>query len=95
MKNLITFITLCLLTIITVEESYAQEKFTAYDNTYIGKTFDINLSLEEEELYIDAMSLDELYDKGGIRISKKQHQDFLNAIAEAKTKYIELSLIHI
>src|SRR5680860_96209 len=89
MKNLITFITLCLLTIITVEESYAQEKFTAYDNTYIGKTFDINLSLEEEELYIDAMSLDELYDKGGIRISKKQHQDFLNAIAEAKTKYIE------
>ena len=88
MKILITFITLCLLTITTVE-SYAQEKFTTYDNTYIGKTFDIKLSLEQEELYIDAMSLDELYDKGGIRISKKQHQNFFNAIAEAKTKYKE------
>jgi len=88
MKNLMTFITLCLLTLTTVE-SYAQEKFTTYDNTYIGKTYDIKLSLEVEDLYIDAMSLDELYDKGGIRISKKQHQDFLNAIAEAKTKYKE------
>jgi len=88
MKNLITFITLCLLTITTVK-SYAQEKFTTYDNTYIGKTFDIKLSLEKEDLYIDAMSLDELYDKGGIRIRKEQHQDFLNAIAKAKIKYVE------
>jgi len=88
MKNLMTFITLCLLTITTVE-SYAQEKLTTYDNTYIGKTYDIQLSLEQEDLYIDAMSLDELYDKGGIRIKKNQHQDFLNAMAEAKTKYKE------
>jgi len=88
MKNLITFITLCLFTITTVE-SYAQEKFTTYDNSYFGKTYDIKLSLEQEDLYIDAMPLDELYDKGGIRIKKNQHQDFLNAIAEAKTKYKE------
>ena len=88
MKNLITFITLCLLTITTVE-SYAQEKFTTYDNTYFGKTYDIKLSLEKEDLYIYAEPLDELYDKGGLRIRKEQHQDFLNSIAEAKTKYIE------
>ncbi|MCJ7757557.1 MAG: hypothetical protein MUP24_05375 [Gillisia sp.] len=88
MKNLIIFITLCLLTITTVE-SYAQEKFTTYTNAYTGKTYDIKLSLKDEELYIDAVSLDELYDKGGITIRKEQHQDFLNAIAEAKTKYIE------
>jgi hypothetical protein len=88
MKNLIIFITLCLLTITTVE-SYAQEKFTTYDNTYFGKTYDIKLSLEDEELYIDAVSLDELYNKGGIRIGKKQRQDFLNAIAKAKIKYKE------
>jgi len=88
MKNLIALITLCLLTITTVE-SYAQEKFTTYDNTYFGKTYDIKLSLEEEDLYIDAMALDELYDKGGLRISKEQRQDFLNAIAEAKAKYKE------
>jgi len=88
MKNLITFITLCLFTITTVE-SYAQEKFTTYDNSYFGKTYDIKLSLEQEDLYIAAMPLDELYDKGGIRIKKNQHQDFLNAIAAAKTKYKE------
>jgi hypothetical protein len=88
MKNLMSIITLCLLTITTVE-SYAQENFTTYDNTYFGKTYDIKLSLETEDLFIDAMALDELYNKGGIRITKKQHQDFLNAIAEAKTKYKE------
>jgi hypothetical protein len=88
MKNLMSFITLCLLTITTVE-SYAQENFTTYDNTYFGKTYDIKLSLEKGDLYIDAMALDDLYDKGGIRIRKEQHQDFLNAIAEAKTKYNE------
>jgi hypothetical protein len=88
MKNSITFITLCLF-IITSMESSAQEKFATYYNTYIGETYDIKLSLEEEELFIDAVSFDELYDKGGIRISKKQAPDFLNAIAEAKTKYKE------
>jgi hypothetical protein len=88
MKNSITFITLCLF-ILTSMESSAQEKFATYDNTYIGETYDIKLSLEEEELYIDAVSFDELYDKGGIKISKKQAPDFLNAIAEAKTKYKE------
>ncbi len=88
MKNLILLITLCLLTIATVE-SYAQEKFTTYDNTYVGKTYDIKLSLEDEDLYLDAATFDELYDKGGIWVSKKQYPDFLNAIAEAKTKYKE------
>ena len=88
MKNSITFITLCLF-ILTSMESSAQEKFATYDNTYIGETYDIKLSLEEEELFIDAVSFDELYDKGGIKISKKQAPDFLNAIAEAKTKYKE------
>jgi hypothetical protein len=68
----------------------AQDKFTTYDNTYSGKTYEIQISAKEKfSLYIDAMSLDKLHDKGGITIDQKQHQDFLNAIAEAKLKYEE------
>lgn len=88
MKNIVTYITLCLLTISTVG-SYAQEKFATYDNTYIGKTFEIQLSLKNQDLYIDAMSLDELYDKGGLRVRKEQQQEFLNSLSKAKTKYNE------
>ena len=91
MKKFIKLLTFCLLTITTVE-SYAQEKFTTYDNTYSGKTYEIQISAKDKDkftLYIDAMSLDRLHDKGGITVKEKQHQDFLNAIAAAKIKYEE------
>jgi hypothetical protein len=73
-------------------KSAAQERFTSYENSYAGKTYDIQISAKEKEkftLYIDALSLDKMHDKGGISISQKNHQDFLNAIAEAKIKYEE------
>lgn len=85
------FLTFCLLTL-TVFEIYAQEKFTTYDNTYGGKTYEIKITSKDKDkftLYIDAMSLDEIHDVGGIMVIEKQHQDFLNAIAEAKLKYEE------
>jgi hypothetical protein len=77
---------------LTTLQSKAQEKFTSYDNTYGGKTYEIQISAKEKDkftLYIDAMSLDALHDKGGIMVKEKQHQDFLNSIAEAKLKYEE------
>lgn len=91
MNNCIKFLTICFFTLIAAK-SNAQEKFASYDNTYGGKTYEIQISAKEKEkfsLYIDAMSLDRTHEKGGITIDQKQHQDFLNAIAEAKTKYEE------
>jgi hypothetical protein len=70
----------------------AQEKFTSYENTYVGKSYEIQISSKEKEkftLYIDAMSLDRTHEKGGISIDQKNHQDFLNSLAEAKLKYEE------
>lgn len=74
-------------------KSFAQQKFTTYDNTYANKTYDIQISTKDEKdgfsLYIDAMSLDKSHDRGGITINKKQHSDFINALNESKLKYLE------
>ena len=91
MNNCFKILTFCFFTLI-VSNSNAQEKFTSYDNTYGGKTYEIQISSKDKEkfsLYIDAMSLDRTHEKGGITIDQKQYQDFINAITEAKTKYEE------
>lgn len=80
------------LIVATTLQIKAQEKFTTYDNTYAGKSYEIQISAEEKDkftLYIYAMSLDRMHDKGGISIEQKNHQDFLNALSEAKQKYEE------
>jgi len=91
MTNIVKFLTICFLTFTTVE-GYSQEKFTTYDNTYVGKTYNIQISSKDKDnftLYIEAMSVDRLHNEGGIMLKDKYHQDFLNAIAEAKIKYEE------
>ncbi|NRT14698.1 hypothetical protein HNP99_001042 [Flavobacterium sp. 28A] len=91
MNDFFKILTICSITLMTTK-SNAQEKFTTYDNTYGEKTYEIQISSKDKEkfsLYIDAMSLDSNHSKGGITIDQKQHQDFLNAIAEAKIKYEE------
>jgi len=70
--------------------SNAQKKFTTYDNTYAKKTYDIQLSTEDNgkyTLYIDALSLDNLHEKGGLMVDEKRHQGFIDALNEAKLKY--------
>ena len=73
-------------------KSIAQEKYVTYDNIYAEETFEIKISSDEKEkftLYIDALSLDELNSKGGIFINQKNYQDFISALADAKSKYEE------
>jgi len=70
----------------------AQEKFSEYDNSYIGERFEIQLSAKEQDkftLYIGAMSLDKLHSKGGIRVEEKNHMEFIEALSQAKIKYEE------
>jgi hypothetical protein len=71
---------------------FAQEKFSEYDNSYIGERFEIQLSAKEQDkftLYIDAMSLDKLHSKGGIRVEEKNHSEFIEALSQARIKYEE------
>jgi hypothetical protein len=91
MKTFLKLFTLCTFTTFTLE-SFGQETFTSYENNYNDKTYEIQISAKEKDkftLYIDAMSLDKLHEKGGIMIKEKQHKDFLNALTEAKGKYVE------
>lgn len=70
----------------------AQDKFTSYDNTYAKKTFDIHISIKDNEkftLYIEAMSLDNLHETGGFMVDDKKYQGFIDALNEAKSKYQE------
>lgn len=91
MTNFYKLLAICFLTLISIKIN-AQEKFTTYDNTYSGKKYEIQISSKDKDkysIYIDAMSLDKTHEKGGIKIDEKQHQDFINAIADAKIKYEE------
>ena len=91
MKRVFSLLALIIF-ILVGYNSYSQEKFTTYDNLYISKTFDIKISSkvnDKFDLYIDAMSLDKLHDKGGITIDEKQHHDFVIALLVAKIKYEE------
>lgn len=70
----------------------AQEKFTTYDNTYIGKPFEIDISIQENNqfnLYIYALSLDAIHETGGFLVSDKNYLGFINALTAAKSKYVE------
>ena len=80
------------LVIAVAFQSKAQTKFSSYDNTYAGKSYEIQISSMEKDkykLYINAMSLDPIHDEGGISIDQSNNQVFLNALAEAKLKYEE------
>ncbi len=90
MKNLKLFILVVFLG--STINSYGQEKFTTYDNTYSDKTYDIQLSKDAKgkfTIWIDAMSLDKLHEKGGIMVKEKHYESFINALSEAKIKYEE------
>lgn len=72
--------------------SQAQENFSSYENSYIGKFYPIQIASKDKEkftLYIEAMSLDASHDKGGIMINEKQYQGFIDVINDAKVKYEE------
>lgn len=72
--------------------TFSQDKFTTYDNTYISETFEIAVSSEGENdftLWIDALSLDRLYEVGGIKVTRSQYKSFIDGLKEARTKYIE------
>ena len=87
LKSLILLASVCLSI-----NSFAQDKFTTYDNTYAEKTYDIQLSSDDKTgftLWIDALSLDNLHEKGGLMIKEKQYESFIGALDEAKSKYEE------
>lgn len=70
----------------------AQEKFSTYENSFVQKTYPIQISVKEKDdfvLYVDAFSLDKIHSDGGITIKSNKYQDFLNALTEAKGKYEE------
>ena len=87
-----TTVLLAIVLVIISQNSNGQETFTSYDNTYAKKTYDIQLSLKDAEkftLFIDAMSLDDLHEQGGLMVDEKKYQGFIDALNEAKLKYQE------
>lgn len=90
MRKNVTLIGIILLTLgLNVN---AQDKFTTYDNEYAKKTYDIQISLKDNDkftLYINAMSLDNLHETGGFMVDDKKYQGFIDALNEAKSKYQE------
>jgi hypothetical protein len=89
--NFIKTLIICFLLLETLQIN-AQQNFAIYNNTFIGKTYNIQISLkgkDEYSLYIDAMPLDKLHKIGGITINQKQMEDFVLALKDARLKYEE------
>jgi hypothetical protein len=89
MKKLIAMMALMMC---FVGIGFAQEKFATYDNTYINKTYDISIDVENDDkftLYINAMSVDGIHETGGFMINEKEYQKFIDALQSASLKYQE------
>ena len=85
MRTLFTFLLIGLLTGAT-----AQEYFATYHLDYFDKEYEIQISDKTKySLYINLPSMDTYNDNVGIIVSEKKHEDFLNALKAAKSKYIE------
>lgn len=88
-----SIILLGILTITSIWKiSNAQDKFATYDNSYARRTFDIKLSENDNEeflVYIDALSLDNLYKTGGLLIQEEELNGFIESLNQAKLKYVE------
>lgn len=83
---------LLIITLFTSIISFGQEKFTTYKGTYVETPYNIDISVKDYPkftLYIDALSLDDLHDKGGFMVDDDKHQAFIDALNQAKSKYEE------
>lgn len=72
--------------------AFGQEKYTAYENRYYDKKYDISVFTKDSsayELYIDMFSIGNSAKKGGIIIESSKHTSFLNTLNDAKGKYKE------
>jgi hypothetical protein len=88
MKTLTLIAIMCMISL----ASYSQEKRATYNNTYIGKTYDIQISFKKNgkfTFYVDALSLDKFIKTGGFEISNQQLKGFLENLEYAKQKYVE------
>lgn len=91
MNNIIKTLIIVSLIFISIN-SKAQEKFGSYTNVLNGSTYDILLSYDkstEFSLWINAMSLDDQHQEGGILIDKTNHYPFLILLQMASIKYNE------
>ena len=91
MKTIIKAITICFFALASLN-SYAQEDFSTYTNSYNGKTYNIKILSKRKNdvnIWIDAMSFDKLHYQGGLKINTKSYHNLMYAIAKAKLKYEE------
>lgn len=91
MKNYFKILVICFFTLFSVK-SFSQENFSSYYSDYLEETYTVKISLEEDKtfsLYIETMSLDRLYTKGGLILEQKKYPELLKSIEKAKIKYEE------
>lgn len=70
----------------------AQTKISSYNMSYINETKDILLSKSKNgkyTIYLEGFSMDGVSKKGGVFFDKKEHQDLILKLTQAKQKYIE------
>jgi hypothetical protein len=87
MKQLLLFTLL-----ISCFQLKAQNVYSTYQNTFMDIEYPIMINVKDSNdytLYIDAYSVDQLVESGGVILKKSQIEPFAKTLGEAKSKYEE------
>ncbi|MCB9334810.1 MAG: hypothetical protein H6586_01560 [Flavobacteriales bacterium] len=90
--NKIVFVTsLFIINHLSYSQSYYKTKFSSYNISYNGKTYDLEIRGNNENyvITIALMSYDIFNNQGYIQLGNNQHHEFVKALIEAKQKYEE------
>lgn len=70
----------------------AQVSYSSYESYYSEKDFAMNVSDKNNGkylMYVEMLSMDDLKRDGGIMITERQHEKFMEDMVSAREKYIE------
>lgn len=71
-------------------KAYCQKDYDTYDNTYLNKTFKIQISLDDNNqagFYVNAFSFDSNAHDGGFNLKAKRVDGFIENLKQAQLKY--------
>ncbi|WP_439473837.1 hypothetical protein [Algoriphagus formosus] len=85
------FLIATILSVFVTVATFAQESYSTYYSSYFDKEYEIAVSFKDNNLglYIDLAGLDRLRETGGISISDKSYDGFMENLKFARSKYEE------
>jgi hypothetical protein len=91
LNKIVLLISLFILSQLSYSQSYFKTKFSSYNTSYNGKTYDLEIYGNNENYVITMglMSYDIYNNQGYLQLGNNQHHEFVKVLMQAKQKYEE------